>query len=345
VASEVSIWLGMAGVENPGWRAMGARGFADLSPPEAEHAILELPTNRAEYVGVLEDIGEYPVRSPIGQRVPSDAEVATLKKQQGRWRAVVSLDDERALRNAASLFQRVFALDPLYDTGALLYAAWHDPLIKDEHSRRLAEQAGLLVRAGPLLTTGTAVLTPDHLPGSWNPRPGWRKPRPSEDRRLRAAWAMRTCLVLLYWADRLDGVVCTACDDVIAALDVALGPRVTASTFDVPEPARIDAAQAARDAAAGELARRWSAMRRLSRRRARSRLDDVASALTSLAERLSHPTQPRSWRLSLGDASLADPALLIRRVLTGQDPERVPPLPRVRIRRRPLCLMPGLDPI
>src|SRR5438128_8789411 len=95
-----------------GWRTMASHGWADLSPPEAEHAILELPTNRAEYVGVLEDIGEYPIRSPIGQRVPSDAEVATLKRQQGRWRAVISLDDERALRNAASLFQRVFALDP-----------------------------------------------------------------------------------------------------------------------------------------------------------------------------------------------------------------------------------------
>jgi hypothetical protein len=28
---------------------MSSRGLADLSPPEAEHAILELPTNRAEY--------------------------------------------------------------------------------------------------------------------------------------------------------------------------------------------------------------------------------------------------------------------------------------------------------
>src|SRR5258708_37729303 len=122
---------------------MAAHGFAELSPPEVQHAILELPTNRAEYVGVLEDIGDYPARSPIGQRGPSDADVATLKKQQGRWRAVVSLEDERALRNATGLFQRVFVLDPLYDTGALLYAAWHDPLIKDVHSRRLGGQAGL----------------------------------------------------------------------------------------------------------------------------------------------------------------------------------------------------------
>src|SRR5947209_14258128 len=96
----------------PGWRALGARGFADLSPPEAEHAILELPTNRAEYVGVLQDIGDYPRRSPIGHRVPDADEVSALQKAAGRWRAVVLLEDERALRSAAGLFSRVFVLDP-----------------------------------------------------------------------------------------------------------------------------------------------------------------------------------------------------------------------------------------
>src|SRR5467141_855813 len=105
-----------------GWRALGARGFADMSPPEAEHAILELPTNRAEYVGVLQDIGDYPARSPIGHRVPTDDEVCALRSSAGRWRAVVLLEDERALRAAACLFSRLFVLDPFYDTGALLYA-------------------------------------------------------------------------------------------------------------------------------------------------------------------------------------------------------------------------------
>jgi len=102
--------------------------------------MLELPTNRADYVGVLQDIGDYPARSPIGHRIPSDQEVAELKRQQGRWRAIVLLEDERALKIAGWLFNRVFVLDPFYDSGALLYAAWHDPLIKDEHARRLAEQ-------------------------------------------------------------------------------------------------------------------------------------------------------------------------------------------------------------
>src|SRR5437588_4669838 len=229
-----------------------------MSPPEAEHAVLELPTNRADYVNVLQDIGDYPTRSPIGPRVPGEAEVAALARQSGRWRAIVLLEDERALRPAAGLFSRVFVLDPFFDSGALLYAAWHDPQIKDEHSRRLAEQAGLLVRAAPLLNATTAVLTPDHLPGSWNPRPGWRKPRPGDDKVQIAAWSVRTSLVLLYWADRLEGVVCTARGDVVAALDLALGHRTRSLALDLPEPRHIDEAQAAREGMAEDLGERWA---------------------------------------------------------------------------------------
>jgi hypothetical protein len=276
----------MAAVEAPhnaGWQALAARGYADLSPPEAEHAVLELPTNRAEYVGMLEAMGDYPARSPIGYRVPTDAEVEALRNLEGRWRAVVLLDDERALKTVACLFDRTFVLDPFYDSGALLYAAWHDPLLKDEHSRRLAEHAGLLVRAAPLLNAGTAILAPDHLPGSWNPRPGWRKPRPTDDKCQLAGWWMRTALVLLYWADRLDGVVCTARDEVVAALDSVLGPGATVGGM----------------------------------------------------------TSEIDWRLSLGDVSVPEPAMLIRRVLNGQDPDRAPPLPRKELRRPPLCLLPA----
>jgi hypothetical protein len=318
---------------------MARRGFADLSPPEAEHALLELPTNRADYVGVLEDIGDYPERSPIGQRVPSASEVAALTGQAGRWRAVALLEDERALRNAAFLFNRVFVLDPFYDSGALLYAAWHDPLIKDEHARRLAEHAGLLVRAAPMLRAGSAVLAPDHLPGSWNPRPGWRKPRPDADRRQLAAWSMRSGLVLLYWADRLDGVVCATRSDVIAALDVALGRQRGVSPFELAEPARIDEAQTIRDLSLAALSELWGDLRSVSRRRDRYCLEDLPFVLGGLAEG-SSPGGQNAWRVMLGAASVPDPAMLIRRVLNGQDPERDPPLPRKRLRRRPLCLVP-----
>jgi hypothetical protein len=323
---------------------MAARGFAHLSPPEAEHSMLELPTNRAEYVGVLQDLGDYPRRSPIGLRQPSGDEIEALARLAGRWRAVVLLEDERALRTAAGLFQRVFVLDPFFDTGALLYAAWHDPLIKDEHSRVLAEQTGLLVRAGPLLDGGIAVLAPDHLPGSWNPRPGWRKPRPTADARQRAAWAMRTSLVLLYWADRLDATVCVSREDVLAAAEVSLGATAASHWFRLAEPPRIDAAAALREAAAGELGEHWAAARRLTRRRSAARLLELGDLLTRIAERLDEGGgEPRPWRLALGQRRVPEPALLIRRVLNGQDPEREPRLPGKALRRRPLWIVPAAD--
>jgi hypothetical protein len=252
------------------------------------------------------------------------------------------LDDERALRTATALFSRVFVLDPYYDTGAWLYAAWHDPVIKDEHSRRLAEQASLLVRAGPLFEAGTALLAPDHLPGSWNPRPGWRRPRPSDDSRQLAGWTMRTGLVLLYWADRLGGVVCCSRSDVVAGLDVALGPRASSTAVEVAEPQRIDEAQAARAELLKVLGPRWAAIQRLGRRRARRGLVDLADGLNGLSDCFSEMPSPRTaWRLTLGEGSVPDPSLLIRRVLNGQDPEREPRLPPRRLTRRPLCLVPA----
>jgi hypothetical protein len=322
---------------------MSSRGFADLSPPEAEHAMLELPTNRAEYVGVLQDLGDYPARSPIGYRVPSAEEVEVLQRLSGRWRAIVLLDDERALRLTTGLFARLFVLDPFYDTGALLYAAWHDPLIRDEHSRRLAQHAGLLVRAGPLLDSGTAVLAPEHLPGSWNPRPGWRKPKSTDHPRQLAAWSIRTALVLLYWADRLDGVLCTSHPDVIAAVDTILGSQATARAVSLVEPARIEEAQTARLETLATLTDGWSEVRGLSRRRSARRLDDLACGLVDLADRLpiEEPARRRPWRLVLGSTSVPSPAFLIRRVLNGEDPDRPPALARQPLKRRVLALLPA----
>ncbi len=322
--------------QNAGLRALAHHGFADLSPPEAEHAILELPTNRADYVGVLQDMGEYPARSPIGLRTPSDREVNALQRAAGRWRAIVLLEDERALRIAAWLFSGVFVLDPFYDSGALLYAAWHDPLIKEEHTRRLAEHTGLLLRAAPLLNAGIAVLTPDHLPGSWNPRPGWRRPRATEDRRQLAAWAMRQSLVLVYWADRLNGVVCATRTDTLAAVDVVLGAGAASIGFGLPEPRGIEQARAARQMSPAWLAELWSDLRTVSRRRDRYCLEDAAFVLSGVADAPERATS--AWRLSLGEPSVPEPAMLIRRVLNGQDPEREPALPRKRLRRRPLAL-------
>ena len=316
---------------------MTARGFGDLSPPEAQHAVLELPTNRAEYVGVLKDLGEYPARSPIGERIPSGAEVAALKRAGGQWCGVILLDDEGALTQAACLFDRVFVLDPFYDTGALLYAAWHDPFIKDEHSRMLAEQAGWLVRLAPLLNAEIAFLAPDHLPGSWAPRPGWRRPRPGADRRQTAGWSMRCGLVLLHWADRLGATVCATRPDVIAALEVALGPSARSAAVAVPLAGSAADAVAART---DELCQVWTEAGAASRRRGRGCVEDVAYALGALRD-AGEEAGVMSWRIALGEPAVPEPAMLIRRVLFGEDPEREPPLPRRRLRRRPLCLLAG----
>ena len=319
------------------WRAVFGRGLAELSPPEAAHTLLELPANRPEYVGLLQDMGDWPDRSPIGQRLPADAEVDALDHLAGRWRAVTLLDDERALRISALAFSRTFVLDPLYDNGDLLYAAWHDPAVSAEHAQRLAAQASLLVRAAPLLRSSCAVLTPDHLPGSWDPRPGWRPRLPHPNPSVEAAWWLRTALVLLYWADRLEGVVCTTQPGIVAALRLALGPGADEVPAKLAEAPSIEAAQAAREQALRECRSHWARTRRLSRHRSPRYLRRLGCAL----ERI-HPDaeQHTRWQLMLGPPQLPDPALLIRRVLNAQDPGREPPLPPKPLRRRPLCLVP-----
>src|SRR4029078_557004 len=108
-----------------GVQALFGRGLDQLSPPEVEHTLLELPAERAQYVGLVRDIAGWPDRSPIGRRLPTEAEVDALQRVAGRWRGVALLPHEPALRMAAVLFRRTFILDPLYDTGDLLYAAWH----------------------------------------------------------------------------------------------------------------------------------------------------------------------------------------------------------------------------
>jgi hypothetical protein len=192
------------------WGGMQRHGLDELSPPEVERVLLELPTDRAEYVGLVRDISGWPERSVVGRRIPTEAEIARLNREAGRFRAVALLEDERAIEVAAPVFDRVFVLDPLYDTGDLLYAAWHDTAIRDEHTRHLAQHARRLAQLAPLLSNGTAVLAPDHLPGGWDPRPGWRRLRSDADPHTRWAWSLRQALVLLYWADRLNAVICTS---------------------------------------------------------------------------------------------------------------------------------------
>ena len=222
-----------------GWGVLAQRGLDQLSPPEVEHTLLELPTNRGEYVGVISELSGWPERSPIGRRVPTPADIAQLDGKSGRWRAVALLDDLPALSQTALLFHCSFALDPMYDSGDLLYGAWHDPAIKAEHARRLAQHGRWMAHLAPLLADGSVVLAPDHLPGSWDPRPSWRAPRPDAAPHLHQTWALRTLLTLLYWADRLDAVVCTSQPEIVASLPLALElhavQRVALATVTDPQ--------------------------------------------------------------------------------------------------------------
>lgn len=326
-------------VSGADWRALLVRGLDQLSPPEVEHTLLELPAERQEYVGLLTDVAGWPDRSPLGRRVPGDDEVDALNSMAGRWRAVTLLDDEPALCMAATLFRRTFVLDPLYDAGDLLYAAWHDPTINAEHARRLAEEGALLVRAAPLLRDGTAVLGPDHLPGSWDPRPGWRRPRHDAEPPARRAWALRTGLVLLHWADRLDALACVTRPDVVEMLPIALGARARHRRVALPQSTPLMDAHQRRTLAMPNLAPVWAAARRVTRRRVLRRLDEMSTALEQIGCVVALDAPASSWRLTIGETELPDPALLLRRVLNGHDPNRTPALPRTPLRRRPLCLL------
>jgi hypothetical protein len=318
------------------WRALAWHGLAQLSPPEAEHALLELPSDRAQYVRLLEDMAEYPARSPIGDRIPSQQEVKSLQAQsRGAWSAVVTLDDERALRLAAVAFQRVFVLDPLYDLGRQLYAAWHDPFVNAEDARRVCSQSSLLVRAAELLTSPGVVLAPDHLPGSWCPRPGWREPRSAADPKPRAAWSLRCALVLVYWADRLGGVACAAREDLATALRLATCSGEQWVSASMSEPQSINEAALIRSRQARSIS--WDAARKAAQHRHPACLEEVVCAWSSDPNADGVP-----WRLSLARPWLPDPAMLIRRVLAGHDPMHSPALPRVPLRRPPLSLTPAL---
>jgi hypothetical protein len=313
--------------------ALVGRGLDHLSPPEVESVLLELPAERAAYRGLVSEIAGWPDRSPIGRRVPNDAEVEKLLKTSGRWRAVTLLEDEQALRIAATVFARTFVLDPLYDTGDLLYAAWHDPTVNPEHARRLAEQAALLVRAGPLLRDGRAVLAPDHLPGSWDPRPGWRRPRAdATDAQLRA-WALRTGLVLVHWANQLDAVVCVARPDVVEALNTVLLHHAASCALRFGG-ASLEQALTTRKSAQPEQNALWSAARKHARRRSAHGLADLGCALERIA-----PGDDQAFQLVLGETNLPDPALLLRRVLNDTEPHRHPALPKVPLKRRTLFLL------
>jgi hypothetical protein len=144
---------------------------------------------------------------------------------------------------------------------------------------------------------------------------------------------MRAALVLVYWADRLDAVVCSTRPDVLAGLHVLLGSRPRVLALDLAAPPEDIAQWRERNLAA--LCELWLELRQLTRRRPL----DALTTFGLTCQELPLNSATKQWQLLLGSASVPDPAMLIRRVLNGQDPERHPPLPRIRLRRRPLCLL------
>ena len=143
-------------------------------------------------------LADWPAHSDAGDEVDALA--------QGGRRIVAwcrpSRRRARRAPGAIGLFDRVFVLDPFYDRAPCCTPPG-TTRYQGRARRRLAEQAGWLVRLGAAVNAGTAMLAPEHLPGSWNPRPAGAS-RGTKDPRQVGAWAMRTSLVLLYWADRLD---------------------------------------------------------------------------------------------------------------------------------------------
>jgi hypothetical protein len=282
--------------------AFTQRGLDQLSPPEVEGYFRELPTNRGEYAGLVADLAGWPDRSPLSRRVPSRDEIAALSRRTARWRAVCLLEDADALALATKVFELVYVLDPLYDSGDLLYGAWHDPAIKVAQASRLGQHAALLVQLTPGIADGKIVLAPEHLPGSWDPRPRWRRDE--------VAWPLRQALVLLYWVDRLNALVVASAR---ASLALALGPAT--STASVGEPA---------DGVRPRVRRTSAGLTRLA-----CELQPISGVST--------PEQQGEWELMLGEG-VQEPAFLLRRVLNGEDPFRAPSLKRVKLHRRPVCL-------
>ena len=156
-----------------------------------------------------------------------------------------------------------------------------------------------------------------------------------------SAWALRSAFVLLYWAERLEAVVCTTDQSLSTALRLALAGSCEAASTAVGEQAEIDTADRLRRACIGDLAACWRRARRFMRGRSAAKLTGLACDLTRTARRLEAPHA--RFELLLGPREVPDPAFLIRRVLNGEDPWRDPPLPPKVLQRRPLCLLPSFS--
>ena len=75
---------------------------------------------------LVRDISGWPERSVVGRRIPTEAEIARLNRTRVDCARSRCLRTNARSRSQRRVFDCLFVLDPLYDTGDLLYAAWHD---------------------------------------------------------------------------------------------------------------------------------------------------------------------------------------------------------------------------
>ena len=319
------------------WGALADLGLDQLSPPEAERVLYELEAERRRFIALLCQLTRWPARSTLGPRLPEAAEVDALEALPGRWRLLTLPEDDRALRLGGLAFERIFVLDPLYDCGKTLYGAWHRAGVDPRHVHQVGERALALLRAGPLLRSGVAVLAPDQLPRSWDPFPSAPRPDPS-DRGACRAWAMGRALTLIYWADRLDAVIAISQPDVAAAVFDLVRPTHEAAVARLPDLPGLDDVVARRRDARQSLSRLW----RNARRRSRARQSAVSPA--SAMERLwtvVAGAPAREWTVSLGPETLPMPSTMLLRVRANLDPYDGTAYGAVHLRRPPLCLVPS----
>jgi hypothetical protein len=310
---------------------MVRHGLDRLSPPELEVAVRELTHDRGAFLGLLAAASDYPRVSMAAVRRPDPAAIARLDRSLPRARAVVAPEDTCAVAVAAIHFEAVLALDPLWDAPELLYGAWHARGgITTGHGQALLRLAAPTAHLGPLIAEGAVWLVPDHLPGSWQPYPTKRGSEHGP------AQALARAARLVYWADRLRGVVVTTDPPVVAMLRLLTRPNDDERPLALREPALVDVpTERGRDPDGRAEWQAWAALVRetsdMGRRHAAAQAGELAGRADASGE-------PTPWVLGLGPAELPDVALALRRAQAGRDPDSGPRGVPIRLRRPSLTL-------
>jgi hypothetical protein len=308
------------------WDALVKNGLDRLSPPELEVAVQELTHDRGAFVGLLAAASDYPRVSMASVRRPDPSALDELDRTLPLARAVVAPEDVCAVAVAATHFEAVLALDPLWHAPELLYGAWHRRGgISASQGQALVRLAAPTAHLGALIASRVVWLVPDHLPGRWQPFLGAQTRREGSP-----TYALARAARLLYWAHRLGGGVVSTDPTIVPMV------RLLASTDDeravsLDEPG-LDDVPAARAGRATEW-QRWTALLR-----ARAGPDRHRCA-AALVEDPGHAGATAPWALGLGASALPDVALVLRRAQAGRDLRDGPRGVPIRLRRPSVYLV------